>query len=106
MVKEVRIYVEGGGDGSHTKAKVRIGFSGFLKDLITIARSKNIKWQIIACGSRETAKDKFFKAQQDYPDAYNVLLVDSESQVKTAPFRHLSDQDGWNLQESHNEQCH
>ena len=34
------------------------------------------------------------------------MLVDSENQVNNAPFRHLADQDGWNLQESQNEQCH
>ena len=32
MVKEIRVYIEGGGDGKNTKALIRQGFSGFLQD--------------------------------------------------------------------------
>ena len=53
MVKEIRIYIEGGGDDRDTKRQMRQGFSGFLKDLVQIARSKRIKWDIIVCGSRK-----------------------------------------------------
>jgi hypothetical protein len=36
MVKEIRIYIEGGGDDRDTKRQIRQGFSGFLKDLVQI----------------------------------------------------------------------
>ena len=106
MVKEIRIYVEGGGDGKNTKTPVRKGFSGFFTDLISEARKKRIKWRIIACGPRNTAYTDFITAMQSHSDAFNVLLVDSKSPVKMSPWEHLKDQDRWELQESHNEQCH
>ncbi|NES00255.1 MAG: hypothetical protein F6J86_41765 [Symploca sp. SIO1B1] len=53
MVKEIRIYIEGGGDDRDTKRKIRQGFNGFLKNLVYIARNKRIKWDIIVCGFRE-----------------------------------------------------
>ena len=31
MVKEIRIYIEGGGDKKDTKKAIRLGFSEFLK---------------------------------------------------------------------------
>ena len=40
MVKEIRIYIEGGGDKKDTKKAIRIGFSEFLKDLRQIAQKK------------------------------------------------------------------
>jgi hypothetical protein len=50
-VKEIRIYLEGGG-GAQTKARLRIAFGQFLEPLQIVAREKRIRWQIIACGSR------------------------------------------------------
>jgi len=61
MVKEIRIYIEGGGDKKETKKAIRIGFSEFLKDLRQIAQKKRIRWQIIICGSRQNAFEDFTK---------------------------------------------
>ena len=106
MVEEIRIYVEGGGDGKNTKTPVRKGFSGFFNDLISEARKKHINWSIIACGPRNTAYTDFIRALNSHPDAFNVLLVDSESPVTSVPWEHLKNQDRWDLHDSHNEQCH
>lgn len=95
MVKEIRIYIEGGGDDRDTKRQMRQGFSGFLKDLVQIVRSKRIKWDIIVCGSRNNAFSSFKNALEDYPDAFNVLLVDSEGTVKQRPWAHLKSRDNW-----------
>ncbi|MBD2183602.1 DUF4276 family protein [Planktothrix sp. FACHB-1355] len=95
MVKEIRIYIEGGGDSKNTKALLRQGFSAFLNKLVQIARSKGIKWQIIMCGSRNSAFSDFQNALSDHPDAFNVLLVDAEAPVKQTPWKHLKFRDNW-----------
>ena len=56
--------------------------------------------------SRGTAKNNFITALESNPDAFNVLLVDSENPVEKAPWLHLKEQDGWKLNEIHDEQCH
>jgi len=106
MVDEIRIYVEGGGDKKDTKSRVRQGFSGFLKDLVALAREKRIRWSIIACGPRNSTFDDFQTALRTHLQAFNVLLVDSESSVNAGPRQHLQDRDGWDLSNVVDEQCH
>lgn len=108
MVKEIRIYIEGGGDDRDTKRQIRQGFSGFLKDLVQMARNKRIKWDIIVCGSRNNAFRSFKNALEDYPDAFNVLLVDSEAAVKVnqPSWEHLKSKDNWDSPGVNNTHCH
>lgn len=106
MVTEVRIYVEGGGDGKESKAQLRQGFSQFLNDLRNVARSKGIRWQIIACGPRNAAFRNFQHALEDHPHAFNVLLVDAEAPVNGPPLKHLNYRDGWRTSGLADEQCH
>lgn len=106
MVSEIRIYVEGGGDGKDTKARVRQGFSGFLSDIINTAREKRIRWSVIACGSRNSTLNDFNTALRTHCDAFNILLVDSEGPVSRAPREHLSHRDGWDLSHISDDQCH
>ena len=95
MVKEIRIYIEGGGDGKDTKARLRGGFSFFFKELVQVARSKQIKWNITVCGSRNNAFRDFKNALADRPNAFIILLVDSEAPVKQPPWEHLKLRDNW-----------
>lgn len=95
MVSEIRIYVEGGGNSSATRASVRKGFHKFLETLVECARSKGIRWQIIACGGREQTFENFQLALRSNPEAFNVLLVDAEASVTSAPWQHLYAQDQW-----------
>jgi hypothetical protein len=74
VVSEIRIYVEGGGEGSQTKAAVREGFQRFLQDVVIAARSQRVKWHIIACGPRQAAVENFLIAIDTHPEAFNVLL--------------------------------
>jgi hypothetical protein len=108
MVKEVRIYVEGGGDSKNTKALIRQGFSQFFKSLVELARSKKIKWNIIICGSRNNAFEDFKNALKDHPDAFNVLLVDAEAPVtQESPWQHLKLTDNWDKPPGVDDsQCH
>lgn len=96
MVKKIRIYIEGGGDRNNTKAAIRQGFSQFFQELVQLAQSKKIKWNIIICGSRNDAFRDFNNALTSHPDAFNVLLVDAEAPVvKNSPWEHLKIRDNW-----------
>jgi hypothetical protein len=106
MVKEIRIYIEGGGDKKDTKKAIRIGFSEFLKDIKQIAQKKRIRWQVIICGSRQNAFEDFNNALKANPNAFNVLLVDAEAPVYTTPCQHLKRRDNWDLPNIDDEHCH
>ena len=106
MVKEIRIYLEGGGDGGSGKASIRKGFNGFLQSLIDSARAQNIRWQIIACGGRDSTFKGFNLALQNHPNSFNVLLVDAENQVEQSPILHLQNRDGWEVKGMAENQCH
>jgi hypothetical protein len=100
VVREIRIYVEGGGDRTETKAKLHNGFSVFLRDLREKARERRIRWNITVCGPRGSAHDDFNTACRTHTEAFNVLLVDSEGPVNSSPKQHLRDRDGWQVNES------
>jgi hypothetical protein len=106
MVTEIRVYIEGGGDSRDTKAFLRQGFSLFLGDLIRLARNRRIRWQTITCGSRQAAFDAFKRALIQHASSFNVLLVDSEGPVATAPWHHLRQRDGWIADDLSNDHCH
>ncbi|TVP56694.1 MAG: DUF4276 family protein [Nodularia sp. (in: Bacteria)] len=99
MVKEIRIYIEGGGDGKNTKALIRKGFSQFLKQF---------KLNITICGSRNNAFRDFRNALKSYPNAFNILLVDSEAPVTlNSSWGHLKSRDNWDKpSEVDDSQCH
>jgi len=106
MVSEIRMYVEGGGEGGQTKAAVREGFQRFLQDIVRTARSQKVRWQIVACGPRQAAFENFLLALDIHPDAFNVLLVDSEGPVNHGPKEHLKSREGWNLPDISAEHYH
>jgi hypothetical protein len=106
MVDEIRLYVEGAGNDIHTKKLLRDGFRNFLNELVQIARMKRIKFQIIACGPRHQAFSDFSDALQKHPNAFNILLVDSEAAVSKSPWQHLQERDGWNVGQAGDEHCH
>jgi hypothetical protein len=101
MVKEVRIYIEGGGDSKDQKTSLRIGFSQFFNQFFEKfqAKTKIIICghpKIIICGTRSHAFRDFKNALKSHPDAFNVLLVDAEAPVtKNSPWEHLKFRDNW-----------
>jgi len=96
LVRAIRLYIEGGGDSSLTKTKLREGFGDFLAELRQIARAKNIGWTPVACGGRDAAYRDFCHALQSHPEAFNVLLVDSEAPVRAGAFwSYLEQRDRW-----------
>jgi hypothetical protein len=97
VVSEIRIYVEGGGEGRQTKAAVREGFQRLLRGIVLEARSQRVRWQIVACGPRKAAFENFLMVLDTHPGAFNVLLVDSEGPVNNGPKEYLRSRDDWNL---------
>ena len=84
----VKIYVEGGGDRGELKTRCRQDFTAFFRNTGLEDRMP----RVIACGSRETAFDKFRSAFAKAADNdFIVLLVDSEVPVarNTGPWLHL-----------------
>ncbi|RKI61680.1 DUF4276 family protein [Corallococcus sp. AB049A] len=93
MVKEIRLYIEGGGDTRYGKERLRAGFSRFFSALIERGRSSNIRWVFVMCGPRDAA--------------FNILLVDSEGPVKMRPWAHLASRDPWTRPRNASEDsCH
>ena len=108
MVKEIRIYIEGGGDSKNQKSSLTKGFSKFFLELVKEATTKNIKWNIIMCGTRNNTFRDFKNALKSHPDAFNVLLVDAEAPVnKKSPWEHLKFRDNWDKPtEVNDDNCH
>jgi hypothetical protein len=107
-VREVHIYVEGGGDDSDSLAFMRDGFGTFLRDLRDCARRKGIRWKIVACGGRDQAFDDFAIGMRRFPAMLHILLIDSEEPVTAAiSWQHLQRRDGWaRPTAATDEQCH
>lgn len=93
----VRIYVEGGGDGSSGKAAIRRGFNAFLSPIRDLVRAKRLQWNLTACGSRESTYDGFCTALKTHRKSFVILLVDSETRPKNpvSAWSHLKQQDNW-----------
>ena len=91
------IYIEGGGDSDALKTECRQAFTKFFE--ATGLKTKMPR--LVACGSRNTAFDKFKTAIKNGQNA--MLLVDSESPVPAdtqtgkpiSPWKHLKERDGW-----------
>ncbi len=90
--KEVRLFVEGGGDAKTFRTACREGFANFLGK----AGLKGHMPRIIACGSRRNAFDSFCTALNNGQRAF--LLIDSEAAVVAqagAPNSQITDRQQW-----------
>jgi hypothetical protein len=87
----VRIYVEGGFQGS-TKSDCRQAFRSFFGKLVPLG-----SFAVIASGDRHSAFQNFCLALKRHPGDYIILLVDSEEPVTASTWQHLRDRsgDGW-----------
>ena len=89
---KIKVYVEGGGDGSQLKTECRRAFSTFFEK----AGLKGTMPRVVACGSRSNAYDDFCTALRTASaDELPLLLVDSEAPVTVAdPWKHLKEREG------------
>ncbi len=129
MIKEIRIYIEGLGEdnkkkleiknpnfksklnqGKEKEAGLRRGFQSFFKEIKDLAQSKNINLEIIMCGGRKLAYNDFSKALESHPEAFNILLVDSEGKISQdqSPWQYLetNKQDKWQSLNLSDDHCH
>ena len=102
----IAIYMEGGGDGSGTKAALRQGLNAFFEPLREAARAKAIGWKLVCCGSRNEAFRRFRNAVRHDGQVLVVLLVDAEERVVRPVREHLQDRDGWDLSFTDEGQLH
>ena len=72
MVSELRIYFEG-------DARLRPGFHKFLSQIVQAARARQCRVDLIATGGTPVAD--FHAALTAHPDAFNVLLLDSDCPI-------------------------
>ncbi len=86
----VRIYVEGGFQGS-TKAACRQAFRAFFDKVIPRG-----SFTVIASGDRGSAFEDFCLALRQNDGDYIILLVDSEEAVAAGPWQHLATRQGDN----------
>jgi hypothetical protein len=107
-VKEVVIYLEGGGDIRETQAQLRQGMDAFLRSLRQLADSKGWRWRLVALGGREQAFRRWSRAVEREPALLHVLLVDSEEEVTRPPCEHLRRRqgDGWVIEKALEPQVH
>ncbi len=106
MVREVRVYVEGGGPTSRTQSKLREGFDGFFRLLKQAASQHGVSLRFIVAGSRNEAFEDFRVALKTHGGSMNLLLVDAETEVTSAPRQHLQQRDSWDLSNVTEEQVH
>ena len=91
---KLKVYVEGGGDGKSLRTRCRQGFSSFFAKADLAGRMP----QVVACGGRDSAFDKFCTALRSRKaEEFIVLLVDSEDPVAqgSGPWLHLRTRDRW-----------
>ncbi len=104
MVNEIQIFVEGGGREKLSKVRVRAGFIGFLSPVLQSA--PNVRVKVVPCGPRAEAFKAFILAFRSDPDAFNILLVDSEQMVTQSVREHLRRSEGWETSGIPDEHCH
>jgi hypothetical protein len=111
MVDGVHLYIEGGGNDSDTRARLRQGLQQFLAELRERARSRRLRWNVTVCGGRDQAYRNSGRALRSQPNTFNVLLVDAEGPVdvrhRGRPWQHLRARDRWRRPATaRDEHCH
>lgn len=117
-MKEIAIYVEGGGDTAQQRAELRNGLDRLLNAQKQVAREKRLRWKVIPSGGRGSTYDAFMNAiRHANDDTLCVLLVDSEgplaAETKGKPEvnahvrkHHLEIRDGWDFADIGPERLH
>ena len=96
-MRDVKIYLEGGGDAQSTRADIRLGFHQFLHAVREAAQRNRARVDVVPCGSKVEARDKFLASRRDSPEIHSILLVDSELPVHSLPKQHLIANEQWHL---------
>lgn len=89
---EVRVYVEGGGDTVAQAAPLRKALQTWIDRALGDRRPRV---RVIACGPRRRAFERFREDLEQRPEAFCLLLVDSEEQVRAnSRWEHVRGREG------------
>ena len=108
MKREVRLYIEGGGDKAG-RVRLRKAFREFLRDVDQLARRRQIRFSPEPFGDRQRTFTAFRLALEDSTDDFVALLVDSEAPVQAkGPWAHLKHDSGdrWDNPGCEDKNCH
>lgn len=110
-MKEIKLYVEGGGKGSQKLATIKVqqGFEAFFGEIKDAARKNKISFKIIPSSNTQSTYDDFIRSVDNSPQSFNVLLVDSDEPVgedETARNFLQKKYKKWKLQKIEENQCH
>jgi Domain of unknown function (DUF4276) len=110
MIKEIQIFIEGGSKGQNraSSQKLRLGFLQFFDELNQTARSKNIKFKAIICGSIDETFRIFRYENTKANNAFLCFLVDSDKPLEDndTPKNFLEREKKWDLKNIADNQCH
>jgi len=111
LVSEIKLYVEGGGKGSHKFATLKLqqGFDSFFRELKEAARERKISFKIIPSANTQSTYDDFIRSVENSPQSFNILLVDSDlplEENETARGFLQKKFKKWDLKKIADEQCH
>ena len=95
-MRDITIYMEGGGDSKDGKVALRQGMDTLLAPLKRAAERNALHWKLVCCGSRSAALRDFRNAVQAGRGGF-VALVDAEGPVSEDPRRHLASRDEWDV---------
>lgn len=84
-MRDVRVYLEGGGTGKEQKAELRRGFDDLFGREKSHASEKRRGLAFICCGGRQEAYEAFRNAIDVHPERINALLIDSEAPIAPVP---------------------
>lgn len=110
----MKIFVEGGGDSTRLRSECRNAFTKLIRQALPVGCA--LQLQLVACGSRNVAFDKFRLALES-GDTDVALLVDgedvitnldAETRLTRAPWQHLINRgETWHRPaRAHHEQIH
>jgi hypothetical protein len=108
VVKEIRLFVEGGGADEHTQIKLRRGLSMFFQPLVQKARDRKIRWRLIAGGSNQETFKRFNRACKQAQGEFLMLLVDSDGPLPegAAIWTYLNKTFGWSAPDLTDDHAH
>lgn len=94
-MSSIGIYMEGGGESTSNRAKLRGGMDEFLGTVKRQARELRWRWKLSCWGSREATFRRFRGAVRNNEHALALLLVDAEGPVRNQASQHLAIRDEW-----------
>ena len=105
-MKEIAIYIEGGGPNQYTQLPFRKGFDAFFNYFKALASENDYTLTFIPHGGREEVFKYFNLALINQPNRINILMVDAEGSIDANVTSKTHLQSEWDNPDASEEQCH